>query len=103
MLIFVSKKIWVCSNVARPLSYKAKTKNTYFFKTKTKTCQAKTKTKTKTNLRPLFWIPSNYQPKTTGAARNFDWKGPKLKKFLWRYFGDVFQWRNGNDVTEMTS
>jgi len=38
-----------------------------------------------------------------GVARNFDWEGPKLEKILWRYFGDIFRWRNGDNVTEMTS
>jgi len=35
----------------------------------------------------------------TGVARNFDWgKGRKMEKFC-----DVFWWRNGHDVTKMTS
>jgi len=39
----------------------------------------------------------------TGVARNFDWEGPKLGKKLWPNFGDIFRWRNGDDVTEKTS
>jgi len=35
----------------------------------------------------------------TGVARNFDWEGPKLEKNLWRYFCDVFRWRNSDNVT----
>jgi len=44
----------------------------------------------------------NWSIKRTGVARNFDWEGPKLENFSWGYFGDVFRWRNGDDVTEMT-
>jgi len=39
----------------------------------------------------------------TGVDINFDGVGPKLKKKLWHYFGDVFRWRNFDDVIEMTS
>jgi len=39
----------------------------------------------------------------TGLAKKFDWEGPKLEKFLWRHFGDVSWWRNGDAVTKMTS
>jgi len=37
-----------------------------------------------------------------GVARNFDGRG-NVKKILWHYFGGIFRWRNGNDITEMTS
>jgi len=37
---------------------------------------------------------------STGVARNFDWGGGGV---LGRYFGVVFQLRNDDDVTKMTS
>jgi len=41
--------------------------------------------------------------RNTGVARNFDLGGGEQnRKILWRYFGDVFQWRNGDYVTKMT-
>jgi len=33
-------------------------------------------------------------------SQNFDWGGLKMEKILWRYFGNVFRWRNC-DVTKM--
>jgi len=39
---------------------------------------------------------------TTGVARNFDYGGPKMEKFC-DIGGDVFRWRNGDNITEMTS
>jgi len=40
---------------------------------------------------------------TTGLARNFDWRrGCQNGKILWRYFGDIFRWRNSDNVTKMT-
>jgi len=38
---------------------------------------------------------------TTGEARNYNWRGEW--KNLWRYFDDVFRWRNDVDVTKATS
>jgi len=41
-----------------------------------------------------------------GVARNLiggEGGGGKIEKNLWRYFGDVFRWGNGDHVTKMTS
>jgi len=41
------------------------------------------------------FLPSSFCIATdTGVAGNFDCEGPKLEKNLWRYFGDVFRWRD---------
>jgi len=70
------------SDVARPLSYKTKTKTTYFFKTKTaflKTIKLLTQDHWR---RQKFWL---------GEAQ------------IGKIFVTLFWWRNGDDVTEMTS
>jgi len=82
------------SNVARPLCYKNKT--TYFFKTG----QIKT---TVSRPRPPFLKTIKLLTQDHCVAKNFDREGPKLEKFLWRYFGDAFRWRNADDVTEVPS
>jgi len=84
------------SDVARLLSYKTKT--TYFFKTKTG--QAKTKT-TFSRPRPLFLKSIKLLTQDRWRSQKF-WLGrAKIKKFLWRYFGDVSRWCNDDDITEI--
>jgi len=39
----------------------------------------------------------------TSVARNFEWEGPKIEKFCDAILVTSFDWRNGDDVTKMTS
>jgi len=39
----------------------------------------------------------------TGVARNFDWREPKMKKHCDVILVTSIGWRNGDDVTKMTS
>jgi len=61
-------------------------------------------------LQPLSYKTKTAFLKTIKLLTQDHWRsqkfwmgGAQIGKFLWRYFGDVSWWHNGDDVTEITS